>query len=145
MQVDFYRLTTLPLDRALPRVAERVVEGRGRLLIVTADGAQRESLDRLLWAYAPDSFLPHAQAGDNDAAQPVLISPDITATNGARHIALVDGVWRDGSLAFERVFHFFGDDALPAARVAWKALADRPGVERRYWQQDEAGRWAQAG
>ncbi|MES2095529.1 MAG: DNA polymerase III subunit chi, partial [Pseudomonadota bacterium] len=30
MQVDFYHLTTTPLDRVLPRIAERVVGGGGR-------------------------------------------------------------------------------------------------------------------
>ena len=41
MQVDFYHLTQLPLERALPRIAERVVETGGRLLIVAGEASQR--------------------------------------------------------------------------------------------------------
>ncbi|WNO52504.1 DNA polymerase III subunit chi [Stakelama saccharophila] len=145
MQVDFYHLTRMPLDRALPRIAERVIEKNGRLLIVSDSEAQRATLDRLLWSYRADSFLPHAQAGaGDDANQPVLISGEPEAANGARNIALADGIWRDRSLSFDRAFHFFDEDRITDARQAWKALADRAGVERRYWKQNEQGRWEQA-
>ena len=145
MKVDFYHLTRMPLDRALPRIAERVLAGGERLLIVAADEAQRVSLDRLLWDFAPDSFLPHARlGGDNDHAQPILIAPDVNAVNGARNIALVDGEWRDDALDFGRAFHFFDEERIGEARAAWKALATRDGVERRYWKQNDAGRWEQA-
>jgi DNA polymerase-3 subunit chi len=145
MQVDFYHLTAMPLDRALPQIAARVVGGGGRLLIVAADEGQRGALDRLLWTYAAESFLPHGQAGGaDDARQPVLIAPDVDAANGARHVALVDGEWRDDALDFDRAFHFFAEDRIREARAAWKGLAGREGVERRYWKQNEAGRWEQA-
>lgn len=145
MQVDFYHLTRLPLERALPQIAEKVLAAGARLLVVSDSGEQRAQLDKQLWSYAPDSFLPHAQLGaGDDAAQPVLIAPDVNAANGARHIALVDGKWRDDALDFDRAFHFFDEAAIRDARVAWKALADRAGVERRYWKQNEAGRWEQA-
>lgn len=144
MQVDFYHLTMAPLDRVLPRIAERVVSGGGRLLIVAQDADARARLDQLLWSYAPESFLPHAQAGADDALQPVLIAGTPDSTNGARNIALADGVWREEALGFDRAFHFFDEDRIVEARSAWKALGDREGVERRYWKQDEGGKWQQA-
>lgn len=145
MQVDFYHLTSTPLERALPRIAERVLASGARLLIVARDEAQRIALDRLLWDYAPESFLPHGRCGEGaDGAQPILIAPGVKAANGARHIALVDGEWREDALDFERAFHFFDEDRIFAARVAWKGLAGREDVERRYWKQNEAGRWEQA-
>jgi DNA polymerase-3 subunit chi len=145
MQVDFYHLTATPLDRALPQIAARIVEGDARLLIVTESDEQRADLDRLLWTYRPDSFLPHARSGaGDDAIQPVLLAPDVTPVNGARNVAIVDGRWRDTALAFDRAFHFFEDAHIQAARAAWRTLTDRHGVERRYWKQSEAGRWEQA-
>ena len=145
MQVDFYHLTAMPLERALPRIAERVVAGGGRLLVVAADQEQRAALDRLLWTYAAESFLPHAQLGAaDDARQPVLIAPDVDAANGARNVALADGEWRDDALDVDRAFHFFDEGRIREARAAWKGLAGREGVERRYWKQNEAGRWEQA-
>jgi len=144
MQVDFYHLSS-PLDRVLPRIAERVVATGGRLVIVAEPEAQRVAIDRLLWGYAPESFLPHAQAGaGNDSAQPVLIAADVTDANAARNVAIVDGRWRDAALDHDRVFHIFDEEAIREARLAWKVLADRDGVERRYWKQNDAGRWEQA-
>lgn len=144
MQVDFYHLTLRPLDRVLPRIAERVLESGGRLLVVSANASQRDAVDRALWAHVAESFLPHAQAGSgDDNAQPVLIAGEPVAGNGARHVAIIDGVWRDEALALDRAFHFFDDDNIAAARDAWRALADREGVERRYWKQTEKG-WEQA-
>ena len=145
MQVDFYHLTLRPLERVLPQIAEKVLAGGGRLLIVAEDEGARAQLDQLLWSHAPESFLPHGQAGGaSDDLQPVLIAAAPEAANGARNIALADGMWRDEALGFDRAFHFFDEDRIAEARAAWKALADRPEVERRYWKQNDAGKWEQA-
>jgi DNA polymerase-3 subunit chi len=144
MQVDFYHLTRAPLERVLPQVTEKVLAGGGRLLVISDDADQRARLDQLLWNYAPESFLAHAQAGgENDALQPVLIGSAVEAPNGARNVALADGMWRDEALGFDRAFHFFDEERIVEARAAWRALTDREGVERRYWKQNDAGRWEQ--
>ena len=145
MQVDFYHLTRTPLERVLPQIAQKVLAGGGRLLIVEPDDARRAALDKLLWTFAAASFLPHAQAGAGDEpAQPVLLAADVHAANAARNVALADGMWRDEALDFDRAFHFFDEDRIADARAAWKALAMRDGVDRRYWKQDDTGRWEQA-
>lgn len=146
MQVDFYHLATTPIDRVLPRLAERVVAGGGRLLVVSGDAGQRQRIDESLWTYSPASFLAHAQAGQgDDSIQPVLIVGDADRPgNGARHVLIADGEWRDAALGFDRAFHLFDDQAIDAARGAWRALAGREGIERRFWKQDEDGRWHQA-
>jgi len=143
MQVDFYHLTARPIEAVLPRIAERVLETGGRLLVVSADEAQRDRIDAALWTYEPESFLPHGKAdGGGEANQPVLIAETATPANGAANIALADGEWRDEALAFARAFHFFDDASIVAARAAWRGLAAREGVEPRYWKQDERGRWS---
>ncbi len=144
MQVDFYHLTRSPLDRVLPRFAEGQVARGHRLLVVSEDAEQRRALDRAMWTFRPDSFLPHAELGvGDDALQAVLIADDVRPVDGVGYAVLVDGRWRDAALTFERAFHFFADDDIAAARGAWKALAGRDGVEPRYWRQGENG-WEQA-
>ncbi|WP_174278736.1 DNA polymerase III subunit chi [Sphingomonas bacterium] len=146
MQVDFYHLTIRPLEQVLPRICEQVLGSGNRLLIVAAPDDLRASIDRLLWTYSAEAFLPHAQVGASmDADQPILLAPDVNAANRARHVALADGEWRDAALDFDRAFHLFDEDRLAPARLAWKALGGRDGVERRYWKQNDAGRWEQAG
>ena len=39
-------------------------------------------------------------------------------------LAIVDGRWREEALVFERSFYLFDNDALEAARAAWRALGD---------------------
>lgn len=142
-QVDFYHLTHSPVERVLPRIAERVLQEGNRLLIVADDDALAERLDGHLWNYRPESFLPHGRAGKpGEADQPVLIGATCDAINGARNIALADGVWREEALGFDRAFLLFSDDRIIEARGTWRALAAHAGLERRYWKQDDTGKWA---
>jgi len=138
--VDFYHLTASPLERVLPSIAEKVVAGGGRLLVV-AEPDLLARLDEQLWSYSKDSFLPHGR--ERAESQPVLLSPDPVPANGAANIALADGRWREEALGFERTFYFFDNDARDGARDAWRALKGRPEVEARYWKQDERGKWVQ--
>ena len=141
MQVDFYHLGATPVERVLPRLAERVLADGGRLLVVAGDAAQAGRLDLGLWDYKPEAFLPHGIAGgDADAVQPILIACDVAAANGARNVALADGVWREAALGFDRVFHLFDDETVAAARTAWRALGAQDGLVRNFWRQEE-GKW----
>ena len=45
---------------------------------------------------------------------------------------IADGLWRDAALAYDRAFYLFDGNTLEGARLAWKLLAGRDGVERRY-------------
>jgi DNA polymerase-3 subunit chi len=139
MIVDFYHLTASPLERVLPSIAEKVLTGGERLLVV-AEPDLLARLDEQLWSYQKDSFLPHGREGES---QPVLLSAEPTAANGATNIALADGRWREEALGFARTFYFFDNEGRDGARDAWRALKGRPEVEARYWKQDERGKWVQ--
>ncbi len=142
MQVDFYQLTRDPAEKVLPPIAQRVLDGGGRLLVV-GDGAQLDAVSAALWAFKPDSFLAHSKAGEgNDSLQPILLSTEPFSANLAKFIALADGVWRDEALEFDRVFYMFPPSHTDNARAAWRALADNENIERRYWKQD-GGKWVQ--
>ena len=141
MQVDFYQLAgTLP-EQVIATLAEKVLESDGRLLIVAEDEAQLARLDRQLWDQGSQSFLPHGVAGGtDDARQPILLSTSPDAPNQARNMLIADGQWREAALTYDRSFYLFDDDTLEGARLAWKLLSGRDGVERRYWAR-EGGKW----
>jgi DNA polymerase III subunit chi len=143
MQVDFYQLTRDPPETVLPAIAQRIVDTGDRLLVVSNDPAELDKISSALWNAKPESFLAHAKAGEgDDTVQPILLSGTAGATNGATMIALADGEWRDETMAFDRAFYLFPPDKTENARAAWRALADKDGVERRYWKQD-GGKWRQ--
>jgi len=143
MQVDFYQLTRDPAEAVIPAIARRVLEGGGRLLIVSAEREQLDSISRALWSAGPETYL----ANDHDdapapEAQPILLSTACAPLNTARHIALADGHWREEALSFERAFYFFDAATIDAARATWRALAKAEDVTPRFWRQ-EGGKWRQ--
>ena len=141
MQVDFYQLSGDPAEPVIASLAEKVLEGDGRLLIVAEDEAQLARLDRMLWAHEGASFLPHGVAGGvDDARQPILLSTSPDAPNQARNILIADGLWREAALTYDRGFYLFDAGTLEGARLAWKLLAGRDGIERRYWARED-GKW----
>ena len=143
MQVDFYQLAGSAPEQVIASLADKILGADGRLLIVAGDEAYLARLDRMLWDQGPVSFLPHGIAGGaDDARQPILLSTNPDAPNLARNMLIADGEWRDAALTYDRSFYLFDGDTLDGARLAWKLLAGREGVERRYWAQID-GRWKQ--
>ena len=141
MQVDFYQLTSDPAEKVLPAIAQRILDNKGRLLIISDDAGQLDAISAALWTARADSFLAHAKSGESDdALQPILLSHDTDAPNGAKFVALADGNWRAVTEDFERIFYLFPPEQTDNARSAWRTLGD--GVERRYWKQD-GGKWVQ--
>jgi DNA polymerase III subunit chi len=145
MQVDFYQLAGTPAEQVIASIAAKILEGDGRLLIVAEEEALLARLDRILWDQGGSSFLPHGVAGgSDDARQPILLSSSPDAPNQARNMLIADGAWREAALTYDRSFYLFDDATLDAARLAWKLLAGRDGLERRYWAQ-EGGKWLKRG
>jgi DNA polymerase III subunit chi len=141
MQVDFYQLGGSPPEQVIASIAEKLLAQDSRLLIVAAEEGLLARLDRMLWDQGKTSFLPHGlSGGTDDSRQPILLSTSPDAPNRARNLLIADGQWRDAALAYDRAFHLFDVNSLEAARLAWKLLAGREGVERRYWAR-EGGKW----
>jgi len=142
-QVDFYQLAGTPAEQVIASLSEKVLANDGRLLVVASDEVFLTRLDRMLWDQGPTSFLPHGVAGGtDDARQPILLSTSPDAPNLARNMLIADGEWRDAALTYDRSFYLFDAATLEGARLAWKLLAGREGIERRYWAQVD-GRWKQ--
>ena len=144
MQIDFYQLGGAPPEQVIARISEKLIGQGGRLLIVAEEETALARLDRLLWGeQGNSSFLAHGLSGGaDDARQPILLSTSPDAPNLARNILIADGKWREAALGFDRAFYLFDGNELEDARLAWKLLAGREGVERRYWARVE-GKWKQ--
>ena len=143
MQVDFYQLGSTSLEQVIASIADKLLAQDSRLLVVAEDEGVLARLDRMLWDQGTTSFLPHGIAGGaDDARQPILLATSPDAPNRARNMLIADGQWRDSALTYDRAFYLFDSNTLEGARLAWKLLAGREGVERRYWAQSD-GRWKQ--
>lgn len=143
MRVDFYQLSRDPAEAVLPLIARNSLKAGERLLVVSDDGDQLGRISEALWSRIPDSFLAHGLSGGaHDARQPILLSQRPSPDNGARFLALADGLWREGDQPFDRVFLLFDDATLQGARACWRMLGEREGVDRRFWKQQD-GKWVE--
>ncbi|MBM3594745.1 MAG: DNA polymerase III subunit chi [Alphaproteobacteria bacterium] len=144
MRVDFYQFSRDPAEKVVPLLARNTMNAGEKLLVVSGDAAQLDRIGQALWE-PHESFLAHGRAGQpHEARQPILLSDCAEPTNGARFLALADGVWREADGRFERTFLLFGKATLEAARDCWRRLGQREGLERHFWKQ-EGGRWIEAG
>ena len=141
-EVGFYHLLSMPLERALPKLIERVWT-QGHRILVRAGSAERvEHLDVLLWTYEEASFLPHGSEREGNAvAQPIWLTHDAKNPNGGSILLLIDGVEAEDLASFARCADLFDGndaDAVDAARGRWRR-ARQAGHNLTYWQQTPSG------
>jgi len=147
----FYHLERRSLEDVLPGLVEKS-RARGWKALIRADSADRaDAIDTLLWTYDDQSFLPHAQLGDGEAArQPVLITMEEGNPNAAQIVFYVGGTqpadWSGLNDLSRIVLLFDGRDAtaLAAARVAWKG-AGAAGHDVTYWKETPSGKFEKQG
>ena len=143
--VLFYHLENQPLERVVPILLEKTLERGWRAVVEVGSSDRAEVLDRALWTYRDDSFMPHGvSGGEYDAEQPILITTGAENANGAQVRFFTDRAVPQTAEGYVRIVYLGHDpDAVTEARAAWRAL--RTGNEVTYWQQDESGRWVKRG
>ncbi len=138
-EIGFYHLTRSTRLQALPRLLARTLAAGQRALVVTADTAE---LSATLWGQP--EWLPHGTVADGDPdLQPIWLSSEPDAANGARYLFLLDdaGAATNRLASFDRVFDLFDGNnpvSVAAARARWKAAKAAEHVLS-YWQQGKTG------
>lgn len=147
MEIGFYHLTRSRIEEALPRLLEKILAAGHRVVLRVPDAERLESLNRHLWTYARDSFLPHGTRADGYAQrQPIFLTTEVENPNGADVLVLVGESEVPVVEGFARVVDMFdgGDaEAVEAARRRWRHWREA-GHTLVYWQQDETGGWRRA-
>jgi len=140
MKVDFWQLSSDPVEKVVALIAHRVMDSGERLLVVSQHAPQREAISRALWKAGPESFLANGEASAPGAdVQPILLSETTQAENSASHVIFADGEYR-APTGFDRAFLLFDDGTLEAARGTWRSLDDTDGLERSFFRQED-GKW----
>ncbi len=139
-EIGFYHLTRSSLAQALPRLLARTLAAGQRALVLGKTAEGLDALSTALWAQ-PD-WLPHGTAADGDPdLQPIWLSTEPDAANGARYLFIVEQAEAGALDRFDRVFALFdGNDpaAVEAAREHWRTVK-AAGHTLAYWQQTETG------
>lgn len=143
-EIGFYHLQRAPLERALPKLLEKVLERGHRAVLMAASADRIEALNGLLWTYEQRSWLPHGAARDGQSEhQPIYLTTIEENPNGADVLVLVDGIEPGFVANFARVVDIFDgrdEEQVTAARKRWRHYKEA-GFALTYWQQSEAGGW----
>jgi DNA polymerase-3 subunit chi len=143
-EIGFYHLVRSPLEKALPKLLEKVLESGARAVVMAGSEERVESLAALLWTYHPNGFLPHGTARDGKPdRQPIWLTERDENPNGATILVLTDGASSEQVDRFARCLEVFdgGDpEAVNRARERWRVYKDA-GHNLTYWQQTESGGW----
>ena len=146
VEIAFYQLRRTPLEKALPKLLEKVLESGRRAVVLAGSEERAEALSAALWTYDQGSFLPHGTARDGrPERQPIFLGADDANPNGAQIAVMVDGIPPADLSRYERCLDMFdGTDpaALEAARGRWRAHKER-GVSVTYWEQTQGSGWEQ--
>ncbi len=120
--VEFIKLKKPEKARHLCELADEFFAGGLRVLIIVADDNQAITLDRFMWTWSKDSFIPHAW--DNGAVDclddPVVIGTAERNPNGARVLIMGCPCSFDFVRQFTQVIDFaeiYDEDLAAAARV----------------------------
>ena len=142
--ISFYHLKTTPLEKALPKLLEKIIGQGLRVHILTESEEQAEALAIQLWTYHPGSFLPHGTQKDGFLNEhPIFLSPGEDNVNDATVLVVVDGRVPEKYTVYSRVLDMFDaseDAMIEKARTRWRFYAQK-NIETIYWSQKEDGSW----
>ncbi len=142
--VSLYHLTATPLEKTLPKLMERVVESGKNAVLVAASTDRVEELNRLLWTYSSNTFLPHGTKKDGfPEEQKIWLTDEWDNPNQASILVLTDGMESNEVDNFERCLDIFdGNDevALEKAQLRIEKYVQK-GHTLTYWYQTPAGKW----
>lgn len=145
-EINFYHLTTTTLEKALPKLMEKVYASGKRALIVTKNEARDAEIDKLLWSYTTLRFLPHGTKADgNFDEQPIFISHEAQNLNESEILVVIDSASFDEK-PFNKVLYMFdgnNDAEVSKSRELWNKMKDK-GFSLSYHKQDEEGKWQKA-
>lgn len=145
-EIRFYHLQNQTLEQALPALLSKAYQGGRRIVVKCADEKQMKALNDHLWAYHPDSFLPHGSAQDEfPERQPIYLTTADENPAQAGVLILTGGCTSPEMGAYELCCEMLdgrNGAQVAEARKRWKAYQDE-GHDITYWQQGEQGGWQQ--
>lgn len=139
----FYHLETSSLEAVLPDLLEKTL-ARGWRALVKLPQDQLAEMDKYLWTFRDDAFLPHGRDDEPQAdLQPVLLTSTAASSGEAECVFLVDGEEIDiGEKARRCILLINGqsEESIARSRKTWSTLK-AAGETLSYWQQTPRGGW----
>ncbi len=142
-EINFYHLTTTTLERALPKLLEKVYQSGKRAVVFTNSENRAEEINKLLWTYSTNRFLPHGTKQDGFVEdQPVFITSENENPNKSEIAVAISGL-TPSLESFNRLLDIFdgnNPEELANAKERWKDYKAK-GFSLSYLKQDAEGKW----
>jgi DNA polymerase-3 subunit chi len=142
--VRFYHLQKQTLDDALPAILQKAYQTGKNIRVCLSDDKEVERMNKHLWAFRPDVFLPHGTKKEGHAdKQPIWLSSDLENKNSAKILILTQGQTADDVAEYDLCCEMLDgrdQNAIEAARTRWKDYQAQE-HDVTYWFQNEAGGW----
>jgi len=146
-EVRFYHMERSTLESALPALLNKAVT-QGNVTVQSTTSQNVEKLNTHLWAYDPNSFLPHGSSKDgHEQEQPIWLTDSQENPNGSDILILTHGATNENIKDYKLCCEMLnGNDqeAVAQARQRWKEYKDK-GFDITYWQQGQNGWEKKAG
>jgi DNA polymerase-3 subunit chi len=143
-EVIFYHLSASTMEKAAPRLLEKIVEADNRTILYLESDEQISKYNDLLWTFGSRSFLAHGCYKDPfPHLQPIFLTKDQSNPNNANIVITLSGIEIPHINDFAKSIDIFdGNDneQLEAARARYKKYKQND-FTLTYWKQDEAGAW----
>lgn len=144
--IRFYHLQKATLDQTLPQLVGKAYAQGRRIMIKFPDKQSLNFMDKHLWTFQEESFLPHGSEKDGQAeSQPIWLTLTDENPNDADVLILTHGATSDEIGNFALVCECLNgrdDEAIAAGRERWSQYKEA-GHTLTYWQQSDQGRWEQ--
>ena len=144
LEVSFYHFICEPLEKALPRLMEKVYSSGKRAVIIAENDEQVEELNKGMWTYATMAFIPHGSQVDGFAnQQPIWLTTKEENPNNSDIVVLTNNVVTDYIEKFARCLDVFDGNNTAAVKFAKERLLNykNKGYIMTYWLQGIKGNW----
>jgi len=143
MDYWFYHLEQASIEAVLPQLLEKTRAKGWRALVKMSEDRLPE-MDKYLWTYRDDSFLPHGRDDEPMSdRQPICLTATAEQSGDAACVLLLDQSDITMEDKAERCIILIDgqkSDSVSHERARWKRLkAD--GAKMSYWQQNDRGEW----
>ena len=141
--ISFYKLTTLPIHKAAPKLIEKIYYSKQNLVVISETEEIMKAVDDSLWSYSTKHFIPHGTYLDDlKEQQPIYFSLKFENPNNSNLIMALGEIDLDQIEANKYIYMFDGNNKkqLDFARNKWKYY-QKQNNNLTYWNQRIDGSW----
>lgn len=126
-RIDFYQLTAQQHshDRVVCELCQEAYENNQYTLLLTQTAEQTAHLDRQLWIFNDDSFVPHDTQESTDFKSPILIQNEPESMGDRQLLINLSNTIPGFFAQFERVIELVTEDNKQQAREHYSFYKER--------------------